>query len=68
MPDTARTRFRLDGSRSEAPLRFVLVATQIAGPAVVRYVLEVEPVASAPAEQLVATAGPNVRRYLTGDL
>ncbi|GAA2467135.1 TetR/AcrR family transcriptional regulator [Winogradskya humida] len=52
----------------EAPLRSALVATQIAGLAVVRYVLKVEPVASAPAEQLVATVGPNVQRYLTGDL
>jgi AcrR family transcriptional regulator len=52
----------------EAPIRTALVATQIAGVAVVRYVLKVEPVASAPAEQLVAAVGPSVQRYLTGDL
>ena len=52
----------------EAPTRSALVATQIAGLAMVRYVLKVEPVASAPAAQLVAAIGPSVQRYLTGDL
>lgn len=58
----------LDIDEKEAPTRAALVATQIAGLAVVRYVLKVEPVASAPAEQLVAAVGPSVQRYLTGDL
>lgn len=53
---------------AEAPTRAALVATQIGGLAVVRYVLKVEPVASAPTEQLVAAIGPSVQRYLTGDL
>ncbi|MGA5300650.1 TetR family transcriptional regulator [Nucisporomicrobium flavum] len=53
---------------SEAPMRSALVATQIAGLAVVRHVLKVEPVASAPVDQLAAAIGPNVQRYLTGDL
>nr|BFE75232.1 hypothetical protein GCM10020092_085330 [Actinoplanes digitatis] len=53
---------------AQAATRAALVATQIAGLAVVRYVLRVEPVASAPTEQLVAAIGPNVQRYLTGDL
>ena len=52
----------------EAPMRSALVATQIGGLAVIRHVLKVEPVASAPAEQLVAAIGPNVQRYLTGEL
>ncbi|PRY30029.1 TetR/AcrR family transcriptional regulator [Pseudosporangium ferrugineum] len=52
----------------EAPLRSALMATQIAGLAVVRYILKVEPVASADAEQLVAAVGPSVQRYLTDDL
>lgn len=58
----------LDIDEKEAPTRAALVATQIAGLAVVRYVLKVEPVASAPPEQLVAAVGPSVQRYLTGDL
>lgn len=53
---------------AEAPLRAALVASQIGGLAIVRYVLKVEPLASAPAELIVATVGPNVQRYLTGDL
>ncbi|TYB56128.1 TetR/AcrR family transcriptional regulator [Nonomuraea sp. PA05] len=52
----------------EAPHRAALAATQIIGLAVIRYVLKLEPVASAPAERLVAAAGPVVQRYLTGDL
>jgi AcrR family transcriptional regulator len=52
----------------EAPVRAALVATQIAGLAMIRYVLKVEPVASAPPEQLVAAIGPTVQRYLTGEL
>jgi AcrR family transcriptional regulator len=52
----------------QAPTRAALVATQIAGLAMIRYVLKVEPVASAPPEQLIAAVGPAVQRYLTGDL
>ena len=52
----------------EAPTRAALVATQIAGLAVVRYILKVEPVASAEAGMLVAAIGPNVQRFLMDDL
>ena len=53
---------------AEAPMRAALVATQVAGLAVVRYVLKVEPVASAPPEDLVRSIGPTVQRYLTAPL
>ena len=53
---------------AEASTRAALVATQVAGLATVRYILKVEPVASAPAEHLVAAIGPTVQRYLTGPL
>jgi hypothetical protein len=33
-----------------------------------RYVLRVEPLASMPREQLVATYAPTIQRYLTGPL
>jgi len=33
-----------------------------------RYILELEPFKSLPIEQIVATVGPNLQRYLTGDL
>ena len=48
----------------EAPMRSSLVATQIAGLMVARYVPKPEPLASAPAETLVAAVGPNVQRFL----
>jgi AcrR family transcriptional regulator len=53
---------------AEAPLRVTLVASQMAGLAMVRYVLKVEPLASAPADAVVAAVGPTVQRYITGDL
>ncbi|GIE96931.1 TetR/AcrR family transcriptional regulator [Paractinoplanes rishiriensis] len=50
---------------AEAPLRSSLVATQIAGIMVARYVLRIEPLASADPEIIVAAVGPNVQRFLT---
>jgi AcrR family transcriptional regulator len=48
--------------------RMPLVASQVFGLIMVRYVLEVEPLASMPAERVVATYAPTIQRYLTGDL
>ncbi|MEH0842387.1 TetR family transcriptional regulator [Micromonospora sp. CPCC 205711] len=59
---------QLDLDPAEVPLRGALVATQIAGLAMMRYVIRLEPVASADPETLVAMIGPTVQRYLTGDL
>jgi AcrR family transcriptional regulator len=53
---------------AEAPMRSALMATQIAGLLTARYVLKIEPLASAPAETLVAALGPNVQRFLTEPL
>ena len=53
---------------AEAPLRISLVASQMAGLAMVRYVLKVEPMVSASSEALVAAVGPTIQRYITGDL
>ncbi len=53
---------------AEAPLRTSLVATQMSGLALIRYILKVEPLASAPAETLVAAIAPTIQRYLTGSL
>jgi AcrR family transcriptional regulator len=49
-------------------VRMPLVASQVVGLILTRYVLEVEPVASMPAEDLVAIYGPTIQRYLTGPL
>jgi AcrR family transcriptional regulator len=54
--------------QSEVPMRASLVATQIGGLAMVRYVLKVEPVASADPETLVRAIGPTVQRYLTEEI
>ncbi|MDO3704688.1 TetR family transcriptional regulator [Micromonospora sp. C28SCA-DRY-2] len=58
----------LDVDPAELPLRGSLVASQLIGLAVMRHVVRLEPIASAPAETLVAVVAPTVQRYLTGDL
>jgi AcrR family transcriptional regulator len=52
----------------DAALRATLVASQVAGLVVIRYVLKLEPLASVPSEDLVRAVAPNIQRYLTGDL
>jgi AcrR family transcriptional regulator len=49
---------------AEAPLRAGLVATQMAGLIVTRYVLLIEPLPSTDPELLVAAIAPNVQRFL----
>ncbi|MGW0486135.1 MULTISPECIES: TetR/AcrR family transcriptional regulator [Nonomuraea] len=49
----------------EAPTRAALAATQLIGLVVIRYVLKLEPVASASPDHLVAATGPTVQRHLT---
>jgi AcrR family transcriptional regulator len=48
--------------------RMPLVASQLIGLIMLRYLLEAEPLASMPPEELVAALGPTIQRYLTGDL
>ena len=54
--------------RPSAELRATFVGSQMAGLALLRYVIGVEPLASADAETVVAAIAPTVQRYLTGDL
>ena len=56
---------RLPGPDPEQ--RAQLVATQMIGLLVARYVLAIEPLASLPREQVVAWVAPNLQRYLTGE-
>lgn len=49
-------------------LRAGLVGSQLVGLATLRFVLAVEPLASAPPSALEAAVGPTVQRYLTGPL
>lgn len=52
----------------DAELRAAMAASQMVGLAVTRYVVELEPVASAPADVLAPALGPTLDRYLTGPL
>ena len=49
-------------------LRGALVGSQIVGLGMVRYVLRLEPLASADHATVVAAVAPNLQRYLTGPL
>lgn len=49
-------------------LRATLVGSQLVGLGMVRYLLRVEPLASAGIDEVVAAVAPTVQRYLTGDL
>lgn len=51
---------RIDEPRRRASL----VASQLFGLALVRYIVKIEPVASAKPEELARWVGPNIQRYL----
>jgi AcrR family transcriptional regulator len=51
----------------DALLRAQLVASQLLGLAVSRYVLRLQPLASAPAELVIAQIGVTLQRYLDGN-
>ncbi len=53
---------------AEGRWRANLVATQIGGLIVMRYILKIEPLASAPPDLVVALVGPTVQRYVTAPL
>ncbi|UVJ40892.1 TetR family transcriptional regulator [Arthrobacter sp. CJ23] len=56
------------GPAEEVRLRGNLVATQMVGLVLVRYVVRLEPLASASRDEVVRMVAPNVQRYLTGEL
>jgi AcrR family transcriptional regulator len=56
------------GAPAEVALRGNLVATQMVGVMLVRYVVKLEPLASASPEDVVRLVAPNVQHYLTGPL
>jgi AcrR family transcriptional regulator len=49
-------------------LRASLAATQLIGLGMIRYVIQLEPLASADSATVAAAIAPNLQRYLTGDL
>ena len=52
----------------DAALRAALVGSQMAGLALTRLIMEVEPIAAIDDEVLVEAIGPTIQRYLTGDI
>jgi AcrR family transcriptional regulator len=58
----------LDLDPAEAPLRASLVASQMMGLAMARYILKVEPLTSASPDVVVAAVAPTIQRYLTEPL
>jgi AcrR family transcriptional regulator len=54
-----------DLDEEQAPERAALIAAQLLGLALCRYILRFEPLASLPADDVVAAVTPSVDRYLT---
>ena len=59
---------RVDNPPGSGIIRIEFVASQLVGVVIARYLLELEPFASLPADQIARTIAPNLQRYLTGDL
>ncbi|HUD36959.1 MAG TPA: TetR family transcriptional regulator [Streptosporangiaceae bacterium] len=67
LPTIARAPGLAEFSRAEADYRVSLVASQILGLALTRLVIGLPAIAGASVDELAATVGPTVDRYLTGD-
>jgi hypothetical protein len=59
---------RVDNPPGTGRIRAQFVASQLVGVVMARYILQLEPFKSLPAEQIAQTVAPNLQRYLTGDL
>ncbi|MFV8296419.1 TetR/AcrR family transcriptional regulator [Mycolicibacterium fortuitum] len=59
---------RVDNPPGSARVRIQFVASQLVGVAMARYILELDPFASLPVDQIVETIAPTLQRYLTGEL
>ncbi|AQT80240.1 TetR family transcriptional regulator [Mycolicibacterium litorale] len=59
---------RVDNPPGSGRLRVQFVASQLVGVVMARYIIGLEPFASLPPEQIAQTIGPNLQRYLTGEL
>ncbi|HEX5255509.1 MAG TPA: TetR family transcriptional regulator [Mycobacterium sp.] len=65
---TAEVGPRVDTPPGSGTTRIQFVASQLVGVVMARYILQLEPFKSLPAEQIALTVAPNLQRYLTGDL
>ena len=59
---------RVDDPPGSGRIRVQFVASQLVGVVMARYILELEPFASLPVEQIAETIAPNLQHYLTGEL
>lgn len=59
---------RVDNPPGSGIIRAEFVASQVAGVLMARYIVELQPFASLPAEQIAQTIAPNLQHYLTGEL
>jgi AcrR family transcriptional regulator len=59
---------RVDNPPGTGLIRVQFVASQLVGVVMARYILELDPFKTLPVEQIAETIGPNLQRYLTGDL
>jgi hypothetical protein len=55
------------GGGEQAKLRAMLAASQLVGTAMLRYIIEVPPLTTLSADEVVALIAPTVTRYLTAD-
>jgi hypothetical protein len=56
------------GTAEEVGMRSNLVASQMVGLMLVRYVIRLEPLASATEDEVIRLVSPNIQHYLTGEL
>jgi fluoride ion exporter CrcB/FEX len=59
---------RADNPAGTGQLRANLVGSAVLGMIMTRYLLRFEPLASLPADDVVANLGPTIQRYLTGPI
>ncbi|MUM17730.1 TetR/AcrR family transcriptional regulator [Mycobacterium sp. CBMA271] len=59
---------RVDNPVGSGVLRAGFAATQMLGIVMARYIIKLEPIASMSADEIADMVGPNIQRYLTGDL
>jgi AcrR family transcriptional regulator len=65
---TTEVGARVDNPPGTGRIRVQFVASQLVGVVMARYILQLEPFKSLPVQQIVDTIGPNLQRYLTGEL
>ncbi|MEV0064498.1 TetR family transcriptional regulator [Nocardia sp. NPDC058379] len=63
-----RVRVRIATPTDDGRARVALAAAQMVGLLTARKIVDIEPLASMPIDEVVAAVGPAVQRYLTGDI